>query len=188
MIQIRHNTWETNSSSTHALIIDLSNYWGNKDYLKEWREHARSFTITGGDYGRSPRKPLISLEEKVNYLWTAVVDTYYSFYPDYRVIEENKQIVNWWKEKILENCPKGCDFIELNEDNFPWIDHAAEIENFVKECEKDERLISCLLDDESFIEISGDEYPNLIYVALPKNQEQLIYLPNPRYAAYIKGN
>ncbi len=190
MIQVRRNIFETNSSSMHALCIDMSEFWYNEheSYFQSWRKHAKPIHITGGDYGRCPIAPLIELEDKTNYLWTAVVDEYYQLnYHNNEIVCIDKQKIEWWKDKILEELPIGSTFEKITYKNFPWIDHCSELHNFIKRCEENPRYIHTLLSDNSFIEISGDEYPNFISAFLPHNEEEIIQMPG-NYAFYIKGN
>lgn len=191
MIQIRQGIFETNSSSTHTLCISKANYWENywenNKSFKEWRKYAKAMCIKGGYYGRSPQKPLVSLQEKVDYLWTAVVGTYYTY--DWKkgiYIESNSDKIAWWQKQILKELPNNSYF------DFPvsseiGIDHVSEMYNFIKECEKDPRYIHCLLDDDSFIEVSGDEFPNMTYAFLPRIQEKIFSMPGD-YAVYVKGS
>ena len=190
MIQIRQGIFETNSSSTHALCISTEDYWKNNEnskYFKEWRKQAKAICIKGGYYGRSPQKPLVSLQEKADYLWTAVVGTYYTYdWKKETYIESNPDKIAWWQKQILKELPDNSYF------DFPisseiGIDHVSEIYNFIKECEKDSRYIHCLLDDNSFIEVSGDEFPNMIYAFLPRIQETIFSMPG-NYDVYVKGN
>lgn len=198
MIQIRNSIFETNSSSTHALCMSMNDFYRLEiPEYKQWRKQAKPLHIIGGEYGRSPQKPLIELEEKANYLWTAVLDCYSKFHWDNENNRSyytctNKEKIEWWKQQILNELPENStlkdDYYDKYDSlDFPWIDHAAQIENFIKICENDSRYIHCLLDDNSFIEISGDEYPNFITAFLPHNEEQIINMPG-RYSVYIKGN
>ena len=191
MIQIRQNTFETNSSSTHAICIDTSDFWANqkdKNYFSIWRKEAKPICVKRGDYGRCPEKPLITLQEKVDYLWTAVVDIYYDYNWDTReYLEGNPEQIKWWKEKILDELPRGSYFKEVCDDGCWGIDHAQNMRNFLIACEKEPRYIHCLLDDNSFIELGGDEYPNMIFAFLPRVEECIIPMPG-KYSVYIKGN
>ena len=201
MIQIRNSIFETNSSSTHALCISMNDFYRLEipEYYKQWRKQAKPLNIIGGYYGRSPQKPLIELEEKANYLWTAVLN-FYSNYNCYRVEENHYKIfytcsdedkLAWWKEQILKELPENSTLKDYYDDydiiDYPWIDHNDKLKNFIKACEDQPQFIHCLLDDESFIEISGDEYPNFITAFLPYNEEQIINMPG-QYSVYIKGN
>ena len=198
MIQIRKSIFETNSSSTHALCISTDDFYRfQTPEYKQWRKQAKPLNIVGGYYGRSPQKSLVELEEKANYLWTAVLDIYSNYHWDNENKKSyytctDKEKIEWWKEQILNELPEGStlkdDYYDKYDSlDFPCIDHAAQIENFIKTCENDPRYIQCLLDDESFIEITGDEYPNFITAFLPYNEEQIINMPG-RYSVYIKGN
>ena len=199
MIQIRNSIFETNSSSMHALCIAMDDFYRTEiPEYKTWRKTAKPLNIVGGDYGRSPRKPLVELEEKANYLWTAVLNFYSEYHWDmndnyrtfYTCLDETK--LSWWKEQILKELPENSTLKDYYDEydvvDFPWIDHNDELENFIKACENQPQYIHCLLDDESFIEISGDEYPNFITAFLPRSEGEIIIMPGGRYAIYLKGN
>ena len=196
MIQIRKSIFETNSSSMHALCIAMDDfYYTENPTYKEWRKTAKPLNIVGGEYGRTPQKPLVELEEKANYLWTAVLNFYSDYHWDTKNKRSyytcsNKEKFKWWKEQILNELPENSTlkdyYDEYDAIDFPWIDHSNELENFIKACEKQPQFIHCLLDDNSFIEISGDEYPNFITAFMPYNEE-IIMMPG-RYAIYVKGN
>ena len=63
-IKIRKGVFETNSSSVHTLVfhkVDIN----NAVCIDEMK-------IYGGYYGRCPRAPLTTIEERLNYLWTGI--------------------------------------------------------------------------------------------------------------------
>ena len=190
MIQIRKNIFETNSSSVHALCISRESLWPDevdKKYFEEWRKEHKPICIHRGDYGRQPMATLYTFEAKINYLWTAVVDCYYCFYPELK--EGDPEKIQWWKEQLLSIAPINSYFKDVEEEHKnEWcgIDHSYNIRNFLKECEKNPKYIFALLDDNSFIEVTGDEYPNFIYAFLPYIQEELYTMPGG-YDVYVKG-
>ena len=63
-INIRSNVFETNSSSVHTIVFHKTDFSNVLDdtYME----------IHGGYYGRCPELPLTTIEERLNYLWTAV--------------------------------------------------------------------------------------------------------------------
>lgn len=189
MINIRSNMFETNSSSMHALCINTEELWKDPRedvYFQSWRKTHVPITIKCGYYGRAPQAPLTSFQEKIDYLWTAVVDAYYCFYPEFKEADHEK--IEWWKEQLLQLAPLGSSFAEIESDKY-WefgIDHVANLYNFIDECEKEPRYIRALLDDESFIEVNGDEYPNFMFAFLPRIEDHLFDMPG-RYSVYIKG-
>ena len=77
MINIRKNCFETNSSSTHALCLDVTN-----KYPKYTTEHLEAFTDV--IYPFSPEEALkfnephvfFELKDKLRYLWTVFVHNY----------------------------------------------------------------------------------------------------------------
>ena len=65
-VNIRSNVFETNSSSVHTIVFhptDITNV-----------VCIDSMKIEGGQFGRSPKFPLTTIEERLNYLWTAIWD------------------------------------------------------------------------------------------------------------------
>jgi hypothetical protein len=83
MLQIRKNTFETNSSSTHAFVIDtrtdVDKYTDN--HLEAFTEHIMPFT--SGEIGMLPDPFILTdLKDKVRYLWT--VYTRNNFYDSSR--------------------------------------------------------------------------------------------------------
>ena len=113
MIQIRDSIFETNSSSTHALCMSMDSFYRFRTpEYKQWRKQANPLHIVGSEYGRSPQRPLVELEEKANYLWTAVLDIYSDYHWDnenkrsyYTCVDKEK--LKWWKEQILNELPEG---------------------------------------------------------------------------------
>ena len=78
MIKIRSNCFETNSSSTHALCLDVKN-----NYPKYTKEHLEAFTDIV--YPFSPEEAsefndphvFFELKDKIRYLWTIFVREYF---------------------------------------------------------------------------------------------------------------
>lgn len=61
MINVRNGIFETNSSSCHSLIIDKDSWFDNNIDDKY-------YIVKGGYYGRCPRIPLESTQEKLDYI------------------------------------------------------------------------------------------------------------------------
>ena len=78
MIKIRKNCFETNSSSTHALCLDVTN-----KYPKYTKEHLEAFTDV--IYPFSPEEAsefndphvFFELKDKIRYFWTIFVKEYF---------------------------------------------------------------------------------------------------------------
>ena len=78
MIKIRKNCFETNSSSTHALCLDVRN-----NYPKYTKEHLEAFTDV--IYPFSPEEAsefndphvFFELKDKIRYFWTIFVSDYF---------------------------------------------------------------------------------------------------------------
>lgn len=193
MLNIRLNTFETNSSSVHTLVLCERDFWDIKlNKLNDLTEikYGNPLIIKGQDFGRYPEPIKFSVKDKVDYLWTAIINIYYNYdYTNKKIICLDEEKVEWWKKHILKWLPKNSKLIVPNYIyEFPWIDHVYELKNFVKELEKEPAYIGCLLfDDNSFIDVGGDEYPNFAYAFLPREQSKIIHMPGG-YSFYIKGN
>jgi hypothetical protein len=78
MKQIRKNVFETNSSSTHALCLDITN-----KYEKYTKEHLEAFTDVIYPFSReeaskfSDPHVFVDLKDKLRYFWTIFVSDYF---------------------------------------------------------------------------------------------------------------
>ena len=193
-IKIRSNVFETNSSSVHTIVFhptEMANVVCT-DYMK----------IEGGQFGRSPKFPLTSIEERLNYLWTAIWDIYIeSFNYKTQEYESNFDELKWWKDAIHLYCPNAILY-NLEDDgswNFPFVDHAGLVEPLLAAMKKDISLLKYyLLDPNGYIIISGDEVyedeereyfnPDLIPHISWDESEQILFDKSKQEYVYVKGN
>lgn len=78
-LSIRRGTFETNSSSVHAIVIDKT---------KDYDDSPESITRLFGDFYGQETRVLRTSEERLSYLWSAVL-----------CLEED---VNWWYYHIVD--------------------------------------------------------------------------------------
>ena len=183
MINIRQNTFETNSSSVHSLVVFHENWESAYNYTYD-----KEMTIKGGMYDRCYPKVLATLQDKLSYIWTAII----SLYCDYNY--ETKQIIPedsyfYWK-KVLQKIVPNVIFIFPEFRDSIWIDHCGALGNFFDECKENNQIMKDLiLEDNSFIIVEGDEYCMMIAAFYPDywtNEEKLVKLNN-NYKIYVKG-
>ena len=187
-IQIRHNVFETNSSSVHTLTITK-----NSSNLK----FPKKLIFNSGEYGWE-NGHLTTAEEKASYLWEGII----SVFPDH----ENKNLVEYNKAidsitKILESvgvkaifkynnpkCIKSkfgdyyyyefCDKDGNVDDGY--IDHSGELTTFLYNvCFDKTKLLNYLFSTESFVKTGNDngddDFPERDY-------------ETKDYIVYVKGN
>ena len=151
MLKIRKNIWETNSSSTHTLVFHKIDDTDCLQYMD----------IHGGHYGRMPQPILTSVEEKLNYLWTAIWDYTHRIDWDkkeYPLIEDTGKL-KWWKDSIHNYCPNAVLYNIPESDWDTYIDHGLLTFPLLEEMYENPELIKWfLLDPNAYIAITGDEY------------------------------
>lgn len=172
MRQIRTGVFETNSSSTHSIII--SDDRKKKLFLPE----KISFGL--GNYGWEHRV-LSTPEEKASYLYTSIVCAF----EKWRAEEYKNQIY-----AMLSDAGVKCDFEEVVYKSYGrmlWpehcgVDHVGEHDhlNFIeKTVENPKRLLRYLFSDESYVVTGNDNeeeyYPELLHPSYP-------------HEIYYKGN
>ncbi len=194
-IKIRSNVFETNSSSVHTIVFhptDMANVVCT-DIMK----------IEGGQYGRCPKHPLETIEERLNYLWTAIWDTYIeTFNFETQKYESNWDELNWWKDAIHLYCPNAILYslvVDEGEWDFPYVDHVGLLKPLLDAMKKDISLLKYyLLDPQGYIIISGDEAyeeeereyfnPDLIPHLSWEDAEKVIFNEKEQEYVYVKGN
>lgn len=186
MLNIRRNTFETNSSSTHSLVIY------HEDLDKNFFNYQIKYpmTIDGGYYGRGYPKVLAMPQDKLNYIWMAIVDLFCNFDFDSEKIEHSDESLYWIKV-LNKIAPYATFVIPRFGDYNKGVDHCGNLENFFKECKKDNQILKDLiLESNSFILVEGDEYCMIISTFYPDyyfNEEKLVDL-RKNYKIYVKGN
>lgn len=136
-LSIREGTFETNSSSVHAIVI-------NKKRMPEVTDSITQ--VRSGEYGwetEEYRTPY----DKINYLWTAIVD--------------NGKQDDGWKEYLIETLglPEDTDFI-IKDTSDPWyepyIDHASELVDFLDDLKNDPDLLTRFIYGDAYV-ITGND-------------------------------
>jgi len=193
-IKIRSNVFETNSSSVHTIVFHptaMSNVVCT-DIME----------IKGGQYGRMPKYPLSTIEERLNYLWTAIWDNCIgTFNYNSQKYESDFDELKWWKNAIHLYCPNAILYNLEDDDswNFPYVDHSALVQPLLDAMKKDISLLKYfLLDPEGYIIISGDEAyedeereyfnPDLIPEVSWDESEQVLFDKIKQEYVYVKGN
>ena len=187
-INIRKNIFETNSSSTHSLVICPR----EEDYKYN---SLKKMTIKGDYYGRPAPKILSETEDKLNYIWTAICDLFLSisWTKDYKVCEiKYTDDFRYWLNELQRMFP-NTNFIVPNKNNVfdIQIDHVNELQNFFTKCRNNINILEDLLFEiDSFIIVESDEHCMTIRCFCPdywKSEEQFSQLKNG-YQVYVKGN
>lgn len=193
-MQIRSNVFETNSSSVHTIVFhptEMSNVV-NTNIMK----------IKGGQYGRCPQEPLTTIEERLNYLWTAIWDNCiegFNFSTD--KYETNWDEVKWWKDAIHLYCPNAIlyDLVDDGGWDYPYVDHAILMKPLMEAMKKDILLLKYyLLDPNGYIIVTGDEAydeeereyfnPDTIPHIDWSDSETVVFNERDQEYVYVKGN
>lgn len=192
-IKIRSNAFETNSSSVHTIVFHPTTM--DNVVCTDMME------IKGGQYGRMPKFPLSTIEERLNYLWTAIwSNCIETFNFDTQKYESNWDELKWWKDAIHLYCSNAILY-NLEDDgwDYPYIDHSYATRNLLDAMKKDISLLKYyLLDPDGYIIISGDEAyeeeereyfnPDLIPHVSWDKDEQVLFDENKQEYVYVKGN
>ncbi len=154
MKQIRNHCFETNSSSVHAICINVTE---NPVYPECVEFAFDDFGWTHLNY--------TDMSDRANYLWTALTNTYIVYGGDKELEKEleniKNKIINWFEEDRIkyEFHTPAKDSWELG-----YVDHSEDLEDFlnwVLECK--ENLYQYLFTNNSFIETGNDnteeDYP-----------------------------
>ena len=125
MIKIRKNCFETNSSSTHALCLDVKN-----NYPKYTQEHLEAFTDVV--YPFSPGEAsefddphvFFELKDKIRYLWTVFV---YNYLGD---TDQEQEEFMCKLQTIVPQASFAYRFPKYNNEQYIWFkDNAAYMED-----------------------------------------------------------
>lgn len=142
MINIRHCCFETNSSSTHAICMQLNSP----------KQIPSELYFRTGEYGWQ-NDILFGPEDLGSYLYTAIVCLSGT---TTKLLEWK----NWITGVLLKNNCK-CSFKEIKEDEFGYencsINHDYELVDWLNNMRKDEnRLINYLFGEDSLIILGND--------------------------------
>ena len=166
MVKIRYGMFETNSSSTHTIIVT--------DRKTEPGLHV-DFSM--GEFGWEFGK-LTTIDEKASYLYTAACCLY------------NRDVYQDLYETLVKygvNCT--CSNHAQKDSNYNWVDngyvdHVGDLNSFVDRMMKHEHaLIKYLFSDESFVLTGNDNCDDDEYEWI-QNEADVDY-PHQKY---YKGN
>ena len=176
MIKIRYGMFETNSSSVHSIVIDVS---GTSHVVEDCMK------VYGGEYGWG-HDVLDTPQERACYLWQGI----WTCTPHEQDKPDN---LAEWKEKILAWLPNAT-FVDVDEDErndigedddngfhfgwYPGVDHGWELYEMLCEFWEDDELLGAYLTgDNSHVVVSND------------NEDELgFFYPDCDYIEYEKGN
>lgn len=151
--QIRKGLFETNSSSTHSIVIGNN---GEDIYANLPEE-----VYFGGDCFGWEHDVYYDTQSKASYLFTSLVNCGMNEY-----IDNIKDILAKWNiNAVFEELNKHGDF-----DSFSYVDHPYENEELVKSlCENEDLLMNYLFSDGSFVETGNDNDDRDFEGEEPKN-------------------
>lgn len=148
MRTIRKGIFETNSSSTHTLVISNEDTLAKKDFLYfDFDEFGWEFE----EYNTP--------EERASYLWTYFVYMYSDYDSSTHTYDYSKALE--WKDKlenILNNNGIKCEFADPYIKDTGYIDHGNELNGFFESMiENDnDKLINYLFGSDSAIYTGND--------------------------------
>ena len=164
--QIRRETFETNSSSTHAICITKSNV--------DMENLPNHVTFSHGEFGWENAE-YDDLWHKASYLYQAICSCYDG--------DKRKEVIDNLTE-MLGNHNICCDFEPG--DNVGYIDHGDDTFDFVKSVLIDsDRLLSYLFCN-SFV-VTGNDNSDGYYSTMYTDYDELKPEFN-NYEVYEKGN
>lgn len=192
MRQIRQNTFETNSSSTHSICI-------SKNPVVDVRN--KHVYFGSGKFGWSTD----TVTDTASYLYTAMV-TAYSPQEFREKLEKLKSILDRYGitydfspvEEIKSDFTPGYSYLEFTKDRYASVDHAAECIPFIESLLNNEDMLLRYLFGDSCIYTGNDnsnEYGDDCYRALNTiwDDEKCEEVPNykhdeEQYDYFFKGN
>lgn len=188
MIQIRSNIFETNSSSTHVLIIDREEWIQWYPHSTERYIDDRKYEITCDYYGRSPMAPLFTTTDKLKYLWTAAISLWYPT----EWFEGHLDKIDKFQDTVHSFMPNAILVVPDIKSLSYGIDHVNELEPLMEECLTNPKLLeNFIVNDRSAIYVGGDETPSWDCWFIPY-QDADGYLHKTPLGAdmyyYVKGN
>ena len=153
MYQVRHGVFETNSSSSHSLVIMRDGFMlSPQEFLDETWVNRGKLSIYDNEYGRSPFRVLRSPQDKLAYVLAAFhgTDHFQS------IIDQLKEYVPKVKEIVFpteyERGRNGPSF------NYGYIDHQSV--NIVPYAVNKGNIdpLDIVLNTKYVIIVDGDEY------------------------------
>ena len=192
MKQIRQNTFETNSSSTHSICI-------SKNPVVD--VHNKHVYFGSGNFGWSTD----TVTDTASYLYTAMV-TAYSPQEFREKLEKLKSILDRYEitydfspvEEIKSDYIPGYSYLEFTEDRYASVDHASQCIPFIESLLNDEDMLLRYLFGDSHIYTGNDnssENGDHCYEAFDTiwDDEKCEEVPNYKhdeehYDYFFKGN
>ena len=173
MINIRKGSWETNSSSTHALVVK-----------KEKPKELPLFAYFGlGDFGWEQAK-YNDKDTKCRYLNTALFDRYVSYMEDRsKYYEYRDKIIEILKNYGIHSEWYDIDLIDDHDYDY-YVDHCDELDEFIEIIlDNPDLLIDWLFNDESLL-VTDNDNDGCEYLDKHTNK----YINNNDFYFYYKGN
>lgn len=161
--QVRKNIFETNSSSTHSIVIG-----NNGEDVHDGLPHVLEFH--GDEFGWEHRLHT-DTQSKANYLFTSLVYTNDPF----TYIEKIREILSKWDveaefdEIEKKECSNGESYYVFK-NGYCYVDHGDGNNELVKAlCENEDLLMNYLFSNGSYVETSNDNDDYPILGKEPKN-------------------
>ena len=161
--QVRKNIFETNSSSTHSIVVGNN---GEDIYAGL----PRKLEFHGDEFGWEHRL-YTDTQTKADYLFTSLI---YTDTP-MEYVERIKSILAKWNietefDEIEEKRYESGYVCYEVKDKYCYVDHGTENKDLVKElCEDEAKLMNYLFSDGSYVETSNDNSDYDILGTEPKN-------------------
>ena len=170
-IKIRRGTWETNSSSTHALVIK-----------KEKPILPSEVYFDMGEFGWE-KEVYPDTATKCAYLHTAIYQRFYDYYMDKEKYYEYKNKIT----EILAGYGVTATWLDVDSiepNSWYYIDHCDELEDFIEiVISSPELLIDWLFNDDSLLITDNDNSDMEYYIDAEEKYDN-----KEGYLFYGKGN
>jgi hypothetical protein len=169
---VRKNIFETNSSSTHSIVVGNNGEDVYAGLPKRLEFH-------GDEFGWEHRL-YTDTQTKANYLFTSLI---YTDTPHEYVERIKSTLAKWgieatFEEIVEKRYSSGDVYYEIDGD-YSYVDHGGQNRELVKElCEDEAKLMIYLFSDGSYVETSND---NNDYPILGEEPENVLM-------EYFKGN
>lgn len=161
--QVRKNIFETNSSSTHSIVIGNNGEDVYADLPKRLEFH-------GGEFGWEHRL-YTDTQMKADYLFTSLI---YTDTP-HEYVESIKATLAKWGieatfEEIVEKRYSNGEVYYDFADRYCYVDHGGRNQDLVRElCSDEAKLMNYLFSSGSYVETSNDNDDYEILGEEPKN-------------------
>ena len=189
MYSIRKGVFETNSSSTHSIVIERGKLNFEEALDRCFGEEGNVILFEGGEFGWE-----YGVADNTQYLWTAILQF---------VEEDNEDALEEWKKYIshaLGVYGYQAEFLLPTENDFWYIDHGYELEDFINWiAQSPDNLIRYLVTGEVYTGNDNDgDMDSLCCVAYEAHWGERLdgtwgEIPNPnrdekKYIYFYKGN